>query len=124
MPERPPSEGLYRCYERIYEIVREIPHGKVMTYGQLAALAADVCISAVPAITVGRAMADSTRYAPDLPWWRVIGKFGNYGVLRKRQLLGLQRDLLAREGIIADSDGRYDLGRYQYRSDEGLGTRG
>ena len=109
MPEGPPTWRLNACYQRIYDLVRDIPHGKVMTYGQLAELAADICTSQVPAITVGRAMAKSGRYAPDLPWWRVIGKEGEYGVIRKRRLWEVQRDLLAREGVIADRDGRYDL---------------
>jgi alkylated DNA nucleotide flippase Atl1 len=85
-----------------------------MTYGQLAELAADVCPSAVSAVTVGRIMAGSGRSAPDLPWWRVIGKEGDYGVLRKRRNRSLQQDLLAQEGVAADREGRYDLSTYQY----------
>lgn len=114
MPSVPPSWRLNACYQRIYALVRDIPPGKVMTYGQLAVLAADVCTSAVPAIQVGRALAASERYAPDIPWWRVIGRDGDSGVLRKRSLSLLQRDLLAREGIVADAEGRYDLDRYLY----------
>lgn len=97
------------CCRRIYHLVRGIPRGKVMTYGQLAGLAADVCDSAVPAVTVGRIMAGSGWIAPDLPWWRVIGSEGRYGVLRKRQNRAEQRDLLAAEGVLPDADGRYDL---------------
>lgn len=102
------------CFARVYEIVRDIPYGLVMTYGQIAAMVADVCRSEVPAIQVGRAMAASGRYAPDLPWWRVIGRTGAYGILRKTSLSQTQRDLLANEGVLPDEEGRYDLARYLY----------
>ena len=100
------------CYQRIYEIVAAIPRGRVMTYGQIAYLAADVCLSPTPAIQVGRAMAASGQFAPDLPWWRVIGKAGDYGLLRKQHRREEQRALLEREGVAADAEGRYELGRY------------
>lgn len=114
MPEKRAPGQLQQCYVRIYAIVDAIPYGKVMTYGQIAELVADVCRGPVPAIQVGRAMAASEQYAPDLPWWRVIGRMDDSGVLRKRSLTLTQRDLLAREGVIADADGRYDLARYQH----------
>lgn len=108
----PPRWSQHACRQRIVDLVSGIPRGKVMTYGQLAELAADVCTSPVPAVTVGRIMADSGRFAPDLPWWRVIGKEGEYGVLRKRHNRAEQRDLLAQEGVVADAEGRYDLSVY------------
>lgn len=101
-----------RGNQRIYEIVRSIPRGKVMTYGQIAALVGDIARGPVPAIQVGRAMAASERYAPDLPWWRVIGRVGEFGVLRILRLSKVQRDLLAEEGITTDTEGRYDLSKY------------
>lgn len=113
MPQ-PPTWSQDTCRQRIIDLVSSIPAGKVMTYGQLAELAADVCASPVPAITVGRIMADSGRFAPDLPWWRVIGREGHDGVLRKQQNRSAQRDLLAAEGVIADAEGRYDLSVYLY----------
>lgn len=106
--------SLLGCYQRVYAIVATIPAGKVMTYGQVAELLRAECPGAVPAITVGRAMAASGHYAPDLPWWRVIGKAGEYGVLRKRSLSLEQRNRLLDEGVMPDTEGRYDLGRYQY----------
>jgi methylated-DNA-protein-cysteine methyltransferase-like protein len=103
------------CYALIYALVRDIPAGHVMTYGQLAKSIATCCPSPVPAITVGRAMAASERQAPDLPWWRVIGQSGPYGVLRTAgHGEQVQRDLLAREGIHPDTEGRYELARWQY----------
>lgn len=95
--------------------MRAIPCGKVMTYGQIAEIASDVCTSDVPAITVGRAMATCGRYAPDLPWWRVIGREDDYGMLRKRQLWQLQQELLAKEDVLPNGDGHYELAKYLYQ---------
>lgn len=111
------SEQYMACYQRVYDIVRRIPYGNVMTYGQIAELARDVCTAPVPAIQVGRAMAASGRYAPDLPWWRVIGRASGSGVLRKLRLSKIQRDLLAEEGVVGDAEGRYDLSRCLYTPD-------
>jgi len=118
MQPGPPSERLNACYQRIYDIVREIPYGKVMTYGQIANMVKHLCTGPVPAIQVGRAMAASGEYAPDIPWWRVIGREGDYGVLRKLRLSLEQRNLLAHEGITADPEGRYDLHEYLYSPED------
>jgi len=107
------STSLNACYQRIYAIVQEIPFGKVMTYGQIAEMLTEFHLAA-PAVQVGRAMAAGERSAPDIPWWRVIGKEGRYGVLRVRHGATTQRALLAREGIHPDEEGRYDLARHQY----------
>lgn len=99
------------CYEQIFMIARQIPCGKVMTYGQIA----DACVPKVPAIVVGRAMKASRWYAPDLPWWRVIGRVGAYGVLRiLHDDVLTQRHKLAEEGILPDEEGRYELAAHLY----------
>jgi len=107
------------CCRRVYELVRGIPRGKVMTYGQLAGLAAGVCNYTVPAIVVGRIMAGSGLLAPDIPWWRVIGCEERRGILRKRSERSVQRDLLAAEDIIPDAEGYYDLSVYLYHPTKG-----
>ena len=55
--------------EQVYEIVARIPRGKVMTYGQIAAL----CGSPRAARQVGQV----AHWGPaDLPWQRVVNKSG------------------------------------------------
>jgi len=59
----------YGFRERVEAIVAQIPRGRVMTYGQLAAL----CGSAQAARIVG----GIAHYGnPDLPWQRVVNKSG------------------------------------------------
>jgi len=55
--------------QRVEEIVRQIPKGRVMTYGQLAAL----CGNARAARIVGGIAHFGD---PDLPWQRVVNKSG------------------------------------------------
>lgn len=54
---------------KIYQIVSLIPHGKIMTYGQIAALAGNSKAS--------RIVGGIAHYGPpDLPWHRVVEKDG------------------------------------------------
>lgn len=55
--------------ERVYKWVSQIPRGKVMTYGQLAALSG----AAWAAWEVGQIAHTGPQ---DLPWWRVVNKQG------------------------------------------------
>jgi methylated-DNA-protein-cysteine methyltransferase-like protein len=95
-------------FARIWAVVRRIPRGRVMTYGEVAARAG------LPrgARTVGRAMAASPEA---LPWQRVVG-LRRPGIahvtIRDPLAAGLQRALLLREGVRFRRDGGIDLGRY------------
>lgn len=54
---------------RVYELVASIPEGRVMTYGDIAAL----CGQAHAARVVG----GIAHFGPvDLPWQRVVNRFG------------------------------------------------
>ena len=55
--------------KRVYDLVGKIPKGKVMTYGQIAAL----CGAAWAAWEVGQI---ANRGPSDLPWQRVVNKQG------------------------------------------------
>ena len=55
--------------ERIYDYVAEIPEGRVMTYGQLAALAGSP--------RAARQVGGVAHFGPEnLPWHRVVNKQG------------------------------------------------
>jgi methylated-DNA-protein-cysteine methyltransferase related protein len=59
--------------ERVYELVRQIPTGRVMTYGQLAALAGNA--------RAARIVGGVAHFGdPDLPWQRVVNKQGGLAV--------------------------------------------
>jgi methylated-DNA-protein-cysteine methyltransferase related protein len=75
-----------------YALVKRIPRGKVMTYGQLAAA------SKLPggARAAGRAMA-ACPTGQGIPWHRVVGAAGH--LLLREPNVGLQRKLLEAEGV-------------------------
>ena len=103
------DEAGYR--ERVFEIVRRIPAGRVMTYGQLAALLGE----GYTARTVGYAMheADDT-----VPWQRVINAQGACSTGRVVLPPDLQQRMLTSEGVEFDARGRCALDRYRWTPEE------
>ena len=115
---RPKAEGAdvdspgYR--ERVFEIVRRIPPGRVMTYGQLA----EILGEGYTARTVGFVMhsADQT-----VPWQRVINAQGACSTGRVIVPPDLQQRMLESEGVAFNEKGRCDLGRYRWTPEEYAG---
>jgi methylated-DNA-protein-cysteine methyltransferase-like protein len=97
MNDRPASN----FSERIEALVAQIPPGRVMTYGQLAAL----CGNARAARIVGGIAHFGN---PDLPWQRVVNKMGGLaaGYPGGRQSHAEQ---LRSEGITVSEDMRIDV---------------
>lgn len=92
-----------RLTEAVYALVRQIPAGRVMSYGQVG----EWLVPPLPALLVGKIMY----HAPeDVPWWRVVGKEGDLLIARRDpQLAALQRQLLLQEGVLFGEDGRVDM---------------
>jgi len=76
---------------RVYALVAQIPYGKVMTYGQIAAL----CGSAQASRVVGGIAHFGP---PDLPWQRVVNKKGGLAAGYFGGRAGHKKDLEA-EGV-------------------------
>ena len=91
--------------ERVYEIVRQIPVGRVMTYGQLALILGE----GYTARTVGYVMhgADSEK----VPWQRVINSQGKCSTGRLTIPINLQQELLEAEGVEFNAAAKCDLAR-------------
>ncbi|HLE15321.1 MAG TPA: MGMT family protein [Anaerolineales bacterium] len=111
----PPDRMEY--YQRVWELVRQVPAGKVATYGQIAGLipppeGMDAReYSAWGARWVGGAMAACPEY---VPWQRVIN---SQGKISQREGPGSfrQRELLEDEGVRFDERERVDLKVYQWK---------
>lgn len=97
-------------YEAYYAVIRRIPKGRVMTYGDVAKAAGHPRW----ARRVGYAL--SGLGDPRVPWWRVINAEGRIsrGGGRTPEGIDLQRDLLETEGVHIDLDGIIDLEAYRY----------
>ena len=97
-------------YQRIYQIVRSIPKGRVATYGQVAQLAG----LRGQARQVGYAL-HALAEDEDVPWQRVINARGEVSLRGYNDNDRLQRMLLEEEGVRFDRRGRIDLERYRWR---------
>lgn len=97
----------------IYDIVKQIPYGKVATYGQIAALAGNPHLSRV----VGYAL-HANPDGDNIPCYRVVNRFGEVSSAFVFGGEQIQRGLLESEGIEFDEDGRIDLEKYIWRPDE------
>lgn len=95
-------------YEKIYALTRQIPAGRVATYGQLALLAGSPRASRI----VGGAMAACRD--PSVPCHRVVDRFGATKTAFDAYAPGTQRALLEAEGVGFRADGAVDLERYQW----------
>ncbi|MBE6913214.1 MAG: methylated-DNA--[protein]-cysteine S-methyltransferase [Ruminococcaceae bacterium] len=94
-------------FEKIYEVVRNIPKGKVATYGQVAFLAGNPRWARV----VGYAL----HVNPDtstIPCHRVVNREGKVAPAFAFGGAGVQRGLLEAEGVVFESDGTIDLEKY------------
>jgi len=88
--------------QQVYAIVEQIPHGKVVSYGQIARMLG----RPRAAREVGWAM----RVCPEgLPWQRVVMADGSItgGVYAE-----LRKALLESEGVAFLPDGRVDMEKY------------
>jgi methylated-DNA-protein-cysteine methyltransferase-like protein len=102
MKERKPLN----FFEQIYQLVRQVPPGKVISYGAIARLLGQPHA----ARTVGWAM-HSLPEGSDVPWHRVINSQGRIS-LGRGQGADLQRALLEAEGVEFDEHGRVSWDRF------------
>jgi len=99
------------AWEEVYEIVRLIPPGNVMSYGHIAKL----CSRPLTARAVGWAMHDCP---PDVPWHRVVNAVGLCSTDEATGgEPGRQRALLQAEGVEFSRAGTLDLARYRLELD-------
>ena len=107
-PSRKESPDSPQYRERVYELVRQIPSGRVMTYGQIA----DLLGEGYTPRTVGYVMYGAGE--EDVPWQRVINSRGACSTGRVVIPPDKQQRMLEAEGVLFDQNGRCDLGRYRW----------
>jgi len=97
-----------QVFRRVYALVRRIPKGRVMTYGQIATLIE----SRLSPRAVGWAMHGCP---PGVPWQRVVNASGGTSTDRLPDMpTGLQRALLEAEGVAFRPNGTLDLKQYRW----------
>lgn len=93
-------------WDPVYRLVKQIPRGRVLSYGALARALR------LPggARSAGRAMA-ATPSGKGIPWHRVVGERGK--ILIREPYASLQRKLLESEGVKI-TESRVDLKRHSW----------
>ena len=97
------SDPIYRntsFFERVYEIVRMVPYGKVTTYGAIARFLG----SANSARMVGWAMNNSHGVVPPVPAHRVVNRNGYLTGKMHFATPNEMKQLLESEGINVKDD--------------------
>lgn len=107
MPDSSEAAYIAELYSDFYDVVRRIPKGRVVTYGQLAELAGRP--------GAARAAGAAMRCVPPelgLPWQRVIGKKSKgHGKVSIHDPVGgaIQRQILESEGVVFTESGSVRL---------------
>ena len=94
-------------WDPVYQLVKHIPRGRVLTYGALA----KALRLRGGARSAGHAMA-ACPSGKGIPWHRVVGERGK--ILIREPYASLQRRLLETEGV-AIIESRLDLKRYLWK---------
>jgi methylated-DNA-protein-cysteine methyltransferase-like protein len=98
-----------KLYDLIYDIVRQIPYGKVASYGQIAAI-----VNRCSAQMIGFALAAlaNSATATDVPWQRVINAAGKISPHGFGVGSGMQRSLLESEGVEFNLENTIDFEKF------------
>ena len=99
-------------YERMLLVIREIPRGRVATYGQIAWIAGAASPRMAGDVLAG--LPTDT----DVPWQRVVNSRGGISPRADPLATDRQRRLLMGEGISFKPDGRIDLERFGWEGPE------
>lgn len=97
-------------FKRIYDVVCQIPKGKVATYGTVALMAGNPRWARV----VGYALHNNP--APGvIPCHRVVNREGKVADSFAFGGGDIQRQILEAEGVVFESDGHIDLNKYGWK---------
>jgi len=100
-------------FKLIYTIVKEIPIGRVATYGQIA----EIVSQGLPARIVGYALHGLPE-GTDVPWHRVINSQGKISfAVSRNEHDSLQQKILEQEGILFTQSGKINLKKYLWSPD-------
>ncbi len=114
----PPNPQVF--FATVWDIVRQIPPGKVSSYGQIASMippegyADPQQMRRLAARWVGTALRKSPR-SPAVPWQRVINSQGRISFPPGSPQANEQRRLLESEGLCFDRSGKVDLARFAWQ---------
>ena len=115
----PASQTRKPLYDRIYATVRQIPFGKVATYGQVARWAGYPGYARQVGYALFRLDKDT-----DVPWQRVINAKGEISASPMRYGSDhLQKQILQDEGVTFDTQEKIDLTEFGWQGPSDLAEK-
>lgn len=99
-------------FEKIYEVVKDIPYGRVASYGQVAALAGNRRLARI----VGYALHVNPN-PETIPCYRVVTVKGEVSKAFAFGGENRQRELLEQEGVQFLTNGVVDMKQYQWEKE-------
>ena len=90
-------------FEQVYAVVRQIPRGKVTSYGRIAQMLGQPRAARAVGYALNALKDKDEKYA-DVPWQRVINSQGRISIVNRENSANHQADLLRQEGIIVDEN--------------------
>lgn len=91
-------------HKQVYEMLEQIPYGKVVSYGQIA--------HALGKPRGAREVGWAMRYCPEhLPWQRVVKADGS---ITGGEYATLRKELLEAEGVKISLDGKVDMKNFTH----------
>lgn len=97
-------------YQKVYNVVKKIPYGKVASYGMIAR-----AIGAPGAAKLVGYALHSLPTETDVPWHRVVSAKGLISLYKLGILGEIQREMLEREGIVVNEFEQIDMERYAWK---------
>jgi methylated-DNA-protein-cysteine methyltransferase-like protein len=95
--------------QAVVNIVRQVPHGRVVSYGQVAAYAN------VPRAARAVGWTLKRLETAEMPWWRVINNAGRISIKGNWfNTPEVQRELLRKEGVGVGEDFSIDIQKYRF----------
>lgn len=109
-----------RLYDLIYNVIRQIPAGKVASYGQISRI-----VGRCSAQMIGFALAALGKqpHASDVPWQRVVNVKGHISPHGYGFGTNMQRVLLEEEGILFNLEGEIDFDKFGWEGISALSNR-
>jgi methylated-DNA-protein-cysteine methyltransferase-like protein len=110
-PHEPARSRPPRFYLLVYRVVRRVPRGRVVTYGQIAAILGQPRGARAVGMALGALRGSDVE---TVPWHRVINAAGRCSH-RDGFWAGIQQELLEAEGVAFDRRGHVELRRVRWR---------
>jgi len=96
-------------YQRVYQLTKKIPKGRVASYGQLAVLLGNPRAARAVGYALSGLKKDSSQ---NVPWQRVINSKGEISFKGDTMRANIQRKLLEKEGIEFNSASQVDFKKF------------